>query len=164
MLTVCSCCRMYPFSHTSCETCFCRRSFSSINSLFIADNFLFTVWSREASFLCFSRHLHSQTTLPLSLPTLLQPKTSYVTNPSCFKETNAHINLPPNQLRKGEKHILVAKSFVFEKTKGWKMNVDSRTSEAALTPQVLNKVRTFTLIRKMLANMRNEEMKDKRPN
>lgn len=41
--TVCKCCRMYPFSHTSCDTCFWRRSFSSISSLFMAFNFLFTL-------------------------------------------------------------------------------------------------------------------------
>lgn len=57
MLTVCSCCRIYPFSYTRWETCFCNRSFSSINSLFMAVSFLLTVWRRDASFLCFSRHL-----------------------------------------------------------------------------------------------------------
>lgn len=56
--TVVSCCFMYPFSQTSWETCFCSLSFSSINSLFIAESFRFTLCSLDASFLCLSRHLN----------------------------------------------------------------------------------------------------------
>lgn len=66
--TLCNCWRIYPFSQTSWETCFCRRSFSSINSLFIAVNFLFTVCSREDSFRCFSRHLHQKERTVFSSP------------------------------------------------------------------------------------------------
>lgn len=55
-----SCCFMYAFSWTSWETCFWRRSFSSMRSLFIAVNFRFTAWSLDASFRCLSRHLQSK--------------------------------------------------------------------------------------------------------
>lgn len=46
-------------SRVSCEECFDSRSFSSISSLFRAVNFAFTVTSRDDSFRCFSRHLHT---------------------------------------------------------------------------------------------------------
>ena len=56
-LTMFTCWRINPFSFTSCETSFCSRSFSSVNSLFIAASILFRAWSSEASFPCFSIHL-----------------------------------------------------------------------------------------------------------
>lgn len=90
-LTVRNCCFIYPFSHTNCDTCFCSRSFSSINSLFIAVNFLFTVWSLEASFLCFSRHLNNQMQA-------FEPKTNQAPNKSIHIriKTTAEIYSNPN--------------------------------------------------------------------
>ena len=63
ILTLWVCWRKYPFSYTSCDTCFCNLSFSSIRSLFIAVSLLFTAWRRDASFLCFSRHLKNITSI-----------------------------------------------------------------------------------------------------
>lgn len=98
-LTGCSCWRINPFSFTSCETCFCSLSFSSINSLFIAESFLFTLWSWEASFLCFSLHLQNKKdTNQITQPKRAKPfHTTQIQNKQKKVNQNLHYLLFWNQ-------------------------------------------------------------------